>query len=168
MIPWENRSHEERHLLNPAFCSIIIWHACRGAENQAATNRKQLSFIEAFLVLPIILHKASRESLPSTVRTSLPVWINTQPEIIATLPQRAQSLTLHTKEAVTFGSSLNLLEIIDDELVADSSLTAEIRKTLKSSTPEVKECMKKAEFLGKWFTHTGPAKTIYTLLGVRP
>lgn len=168
MIPWENRSHEERHLLNPAFCSIIIWHACRGAESQATTDRKKLSFLEAFLVLPIALHKSSRESLPTTVRTSIPVWVSGQPEIIATLPLRARSLTPHTKEAVTFGSSLNLLKIVDDELISNAYFSSEIRKTLQASTPEVKECMKKAEFLGKWFTHTGPAKTIFTLLGVRP
>jgi hypothetical protein len=55
---WEDRSHEERNLLNPAFCSTILWHAGKGATGRSVPPRQSLSFIEAFLILPIVLHRS--------------------------------------------------------------------------------------------------------------
>ncbi len=165
---WKDRSHEERHLLNPAFCSIILWHASKGASNLAMSPRRSLSFIEAFLVLPIVLHQTSRESLPTMIKTSLPVWIKSNPLLIANLPMRARKLVPYTKEAITFGSCSPLFCIDGDELLIDSTFTNYIKRTLRDSSGEVQKCMKKAEFLGKWFAHTGSPETIFTLLGVRP
>jgi len=153
---WKDRSHEERHLLNPAFCSTILWHAGKGATNRAAPPRQALSFIEAFLVLPIVLHQKSRESLPIRINTSLPVWIQSQPLLIASLPERAKALVPYTKEAITFGCCSPLFYIDNNEI------------SLRKSSGEVQECMKKAEFLGKWFAHTGSPETVFTLFGVRP
>ena len=30
MTPWAERSIEERSLLNPGFCSMLLWHAAQG------------------------------------------------------------------------------------------------------------------------------------------
>lgn len=165
---WKDRSHEERHLLNPAFCSIILWHACKGAEDRAVPPRQSLSFIEAFLVLPIVLHQKSRESLPTRINSSLPVWIKSQPLLIASLPARAKTLVPYTKEAIRFGGSSLLFHIDRNELSINSAFFRDFNRTLRDSSDEVRECMKKAEFLGKWFAYTGSSETIFTLFGVRP
>ena len=165
---WKDRSHEERHLLNPAFCSAILWHAGKGAKNRAAPPRQALSFIEAFLVLPIVLHQKSRESLPTRINTSLPVWIQSQPLLIASLPERAKALVPYTKEAITFGCCSPLFYIDNNEILIDSTFSRDINSALRESSDEVQECMKKAEFLGKWFAHTGSPETVFTLFGVRP
>ena len=165
---WQDRSHEERHLLNPAFCSTVLWHAAKGATDCAAPPRRSLSFIEAFLVLPIVLHQKSRDSLPTRINASLPVWIKSQPLLIASLPVRAKTLVPYTKEAITFGGCSLLFNIDGNELLANSTFSRSVSRTLRDSSDEVRGCMKKAEFLGKWFAYTGSPETVFTLFGVCP
>ena len=52
MTPWNERSQEERALMNPAFCSVLLWWAARG---YGAVSREGLSFQASFLVLPVVL-----------------------------------------------------------------------------------------------------------------
>jgi len=68
MTAWLERSREERTLLNPAFCANLLWHATTG---HSACNGTALAFEEAFLVLPLILERKTREALPRNIRTSL-------------------------------------------------------------------------------------------------
>ena len=168
MNSWQDRAHEERNLLNPAFCSTLIWFAAKGASGNATPPRSSLSFTEAFLILPLILHQNTRESLPIRVSSSLPVWINANPLIIASLPKRAQALVPYTREAITFGGSAKIYTIEQNELIVSPACSSRIRTTIRETSVEVQQCMKKAEFLGKWFAHTGSPETIFTLLGVQP
>lgn len=168
MKPWLNRTYEERHLLNPAFCSLVIWHAAKGAAKEASVPRISLSFLEAFLILPIVLHRKSRESLPQRLNTSMPIWVESQPLLIASLPQRAKSLNSYTKEAIVFGGTSGMFEIKDHALLTNDSASRDINRALKQTSDEVRSCMKKAEFLGRWFAHTGTPETVFTLVGVRP
>ena len=168
MKPWLDRTYEERHLLNPAFCALVIWHAAKGAAAEAVAPRVSLSFLEAFLILPLVLHRQSRESLPPRLNTSMPIWINSQPLVITNLPQRTRSLNPYTKEAIMFGGASKLFEIKDSALVINVGGGRDIKRILKQTSDEVRACMKKAEFLGRWFSHTGTPETVFTLLGVRP
>ncbi|MEI7909081.1 MAG: three component ABC system middle component [Verrucomicrobiota bacterium] len=168
MKSWKERTHEERHLLNPAFCSALLWFAARGAAARATHPRTSLSFLEAFLVLPLVLHQKSRQALPSILTSSLPVWISSQPLLVANLPIRARSLVPYTKEAITFGGISRLFLIEEDQITNTQTFDLPIKRMLQQSSDEVKECMKKAEFVGKWFAHTGAPETIFTLFGIRP
>ena len=68
MTPWRERSLEERNLLNPGFCATLLWYAAQGY----ASERKMPMAIElSFLVLPLVLHLETRESLPRAITTSL-------------------------------------------------------------------------------------------------
>jgi hypothetical protein len=71
-----DRSAEERALLNPAFCSCLLWQAAVGYES---TMKEPLPFDISFLVLPLVLHRATRESLPNSIRTSLATWLDENP-----------------------------------------------------------------------------------------
>lgn len=168
MKPWLDRTFEERHLLNPAFCSMLLWYGAKGAGSTAIAPRNSLSFFEAFLILPLVLHQRTRESLPVRVNTSMPVWIDSEPVIVTNLPSRAISLKPYTKEALLFGGTAGLFSVKGGELFINQSKGKEVRKVLKDSSEEVVACMKKAEFLGKWFAHTGVPETIFALLGIRP
>lgn len=167
MKPWNERPHEVRHLLNPAFCSVLLWCAAKGAAEYAISPRSGLSIAESFLILPLALHKGTREVLPRTVKSSLPVWVNSEPMIIARLPERAKSLVPHTKEAIAFGGGARLLKLQDNEIIGVSN-QRELIKFLRQASGEIKECLNKSMFLGKWFAHTGTTETIFTLFGVRP
>ena len=168
MIVWHERSREERNLLNPAFCSTLLWQAGKGASDNHNSPRSSLSYIEAFLILPLVLHQGTRESLPSRINSSLPVWVNDNPLVIASLPNRARALVLHTKEAIIFGGTGGLYSVEERQLLISAERESAIRTMVRGTSDEVQQCMKKARFLGKWFTHTGTPETIFTLLGVRP
>lgn len=162
------RTHEERHLLNPAFCSTLLWHAALGATEIENSPRFSLSYIEAFLILPLTLHQSTRNSLPTRINSSMPVWVSNNPLVIASFPGRAKDLVSYTKEALVFGASGDLFQIEGGDIQANSGMSSIIRSVLRRTSTEVQECSKKAHFLGKWFAYTGTPETIFTMLGIRP
>jgi len=168
MTAWYERSHEERHLLNPAFCSSLLWHSAMGATENQNSLRSSLSYIEAFLILPLVLHQQTRESIPIKTNSSLPVWVNKNPLVIASLPARSKALVPYTKEALFFGACGGLLDFEADQLLANTALVSRMKQMILRTSNEVQQCNKKARFLGKWFTRTGTPETIFSLLGIRP
>ena len=105
MTQWHERSREERALLNPAFCSLLLWFAARG---YGSVKQGALSFEEAFLILPMVLHRTTREALARDTRTSLAVWINSNPLAQGRIATRARLLVTFTKEGMVFGGAHGL------------------------------------------------------------
>jgi len=165
MIPWMSRPPEEKALLNPSFCSCLLWHA---AAEYSITANAPLPFDIAFLVLPMVLHRQTRESLPKAVTTSLAVWLNDNPLSRSHVADRARTLVPFTKDAMMFGGVHGLFELKDGTVVVNSEWKKSIAASLKDSTDEVRICAKRAEFIGKWFAKTGSPSTIMAILGVRP
>ena len=165
MTPWTDRSIEERNLLNPAFCSMLLWHAAQGYVSQRASS---MSFEISFLVLPFVLHKGTRDSLPKTIKTSLPTWLAEQPLVRTRLGERAVILRAYTKEALSFGGSHGLLTLTKDGVQANAGIEKRVKAALKVASDEVRACAKRAQFLGSWLEHAGRPETVMTLLGVRP
>ena len=165
MISWSERSREERALLNPGFCATLLWQAARG---YADVGTGALSFEEAFLVLPFVLHRETREALPRNRRTSLAVWLNENPLVRGRIANRARFLVPFTKEGMSFGGVHGLLRIDHGQLHADETWRRSVERSLKISSEEVRECAKKAEFVGRWFAQAGSTRTVFVLMGVRP
>ena len=165
MISWINRPAEERALLNPSFCSCLLWQASTGYENASDTP---LPFDVAFLVLPMVLHCQTRESLPKTVKTSLAVWLDENPLSRSRVGDRARKLSPFTKDAMMFGGVHGLFKLNDGAITANRGWKKRIATDLKDSTDEVQTCVKRAEFLGKWFAAAGSPGTVMAILGVRP
>lgn len=165
MTSWVERPSEEQSLLNPAFCANLLWHAARG---YAREDSGALSFEEAFLVLPIVLHRETREGLPHSTRTSLTVWLDQNPLARGRVESRARQLVSFTKEALTFGGTHGLLRFEGCRLQADENWRTVVDRVLAESSNEVRDCAKRADFVGKWFAQTGSAATVFALMGVRP
>jgi hypothetical protein len=127
-----------------------------------------LSFEEGFLVLPFVLHRTTREALPQGTRTSLAVWLDANPLARGRIATRAHLLVPFTKEAMMFGGVHGLLQIEGGRIQAVEAWRLRVNRAIKVSSDEVRECAKRAEFVGKWFAATGSASTVMTLLGVRP
>lgn len=70
MNRWSQRPPEEQRLLNPSFCALILWHSAK-AHGEATKAKTGIAFEECFLVLPMVLHRETRESLPTKTTTSL-------------------------------------------------------------------------------------------------
>lgn len=166
MTVWALRPLEERRLLNPAFCAQLIWRAARG---HSSSNIGPLAFEQAFLILPLVLHGELRASLPRDTRTSMAVWLETAPVARRWIAAGARLLVPFTKEALLFGGVHGFITFdrINVRAVERAWGRAESR-AVSQSTDEVKDCVKRAEFVGKWMASTGSAPTVLALLGVRP
>ena len=165
MTAWLERSREERTLLNPAFCANLLWHATTG---HSVCNGTALAFEEAFLVLPLILERKTREALPRNIRTSLVVWLEANPLVRGRIATKAQHLAEFTKEALLFGGIHGFITIHEGCIHGRHQWARAVRKSLRKSSDEVRECARKAEFVGRWFAHAGAVMTVLALIGVRP
>lgn len=165
MTSWTQRSHEERTLLNPGFCAHLLWHAAFRNTND---SERPLSFEESFLVLPFVLHRDTREGLPRDTRTSLAVWLDTNPLARGRVATRARLLVPFTKEALLFGGVHGFISLDAGQLRATSTWQRPVSGALRDSSDEVRLCAKRANFVGKWFAKTGNAATVLALMGVRP
>jgi len=165
MTPWMDRSPEERSLLNPSFFSLLFWHAATGHMAEGGVG---LPFSTAFLVLPMVLHRETRESLPKMVTTSLPVWLDDNQLVRARLAERARTFVPYTKEALMFGGMRGFLNVSADAVSAEQGWKRKISAELGRSSDEVRSCAKRADFLGRWFARAGSPATVMALMGVRP
>lgn len=165
MNQWANRSAEERAILNPSFCSFLLWQAAVGYESSV---KVPLPFDVAFLVLPLVLHRGTRESLPNTTRTSLAIWLDENPLSRLRIADNARTLVPFTKEAIMFGGLHGFLDLADCNIAANRNWKRIIAANLKEATVEVQICAKRAEFIGKWFAMAGSPNTVMAIFGVKP
>mgnify|MGYP000877278204 CR=1 FL=1 len=165
MTQWAERTLEERRLLNPAFCAQLLWRAARG---HASVNDQPLALEESFLVLPFVLPAQVREALPRDTRTSLPIWLETEPLARGQVVTRARTLVPFTREALLFAGTRGMLTIQATKIYADARWAKIESRIMSSASDEVRECLKRAEFIGKWFALAGTAPTVLAFLGARP
>lgn len=165
MRPWCGLPIEERHLLNPCFCAVLLWTALRS--NERAGTRK-LSFAEYFIVLPLVLPLDSRTVLPRTVRTSLAVWTETNPRISQKVGLRSKALLGTTRRALAFGLLNGLLDLDGSSLRPRLGVEKQLLRFGRSIGGDASPALKASEFVGKWFPRNGNSATVLALLGVRP
>ena len=164
---WVDRTREVRNLINPAFCSVILRQSVEGYSSVASGGALPLTL--SFLVLPLVLHKRTRNHLPTSVATSLHAWLERVPQAKVGFPERAQSTVRYTREAMVFGTSCKLLTLTDSGigLVAGSKGVRGL-SAYKTTSSEVKNCIEKAALVGKLFGRAGSPASIYAVLGVKP
>lgn len=165
MTLWAERSIEERHLLNPSFCSVVLWHS---ASSFVTTRSPAMPLALSFLVLPFVLHRATRKSLPRKTTTSLASWLAEQALVRSRVAERAIALRPFTKEALIFGGVHGLLALDAEGIRAVLSIKKAVNTSLAATSAEVQACAKSAAFLGKWFEKAGGTETVLALMGVRP
>jgi hypothetical protein len=125
-----------------------------------------MPFSLTFLILPLILHKDTREKIDYGTRISFPVWLSKNPEILINFEIRAKQLIQPTLLGLRFLLEQNKILINDDATL--SVLDGSINKKSNDIENEPNECFKKSESVGKWFAKLQNEKTIYSSLGVRP
>ena len=165
MKTWNERPFEIRNLFNPAFCGVIILRALQGFEEEDDAG---MPFSLVLLILPICLHKGSREILSKHSRRYFLKTISENPQIQVGFAERAQSLLAYTFEGLGLTMQLGSFEVTKDGRLR--TLEKGIRKTIdvKNGTQESIECQKVAQQVGRNFAKIGDRVTIYTSLGVRP
>ena len=165
MKPWAERTHEEAHLLNPAFCCLTITAACAGYEE---SSDQSMPFAIVFMVLPITLHKHTRESLPRTSRTSIPAWLQEHADVKVGFHGRLMALQPYTRESMRYGLAFDWVVVGDSGGLRCVASNALIDRTIRSLEGDAHECVSRARFLGKWFGKTATTETTMALWGIRP
>lgn len=165
MTACAERSREETHLLNPAFCCLGLTAAASGYQSVASHG---IPIGLAYMVLPLTLHKATRESLPRDTRTSLPMWIQNNASARILFYERLVSLKPFTREAILFGCQRGWIVARDDASIMAGRTESSLRRSYQSLKPEPKECTIKSFFVGKWMAAAGSPATVMALWGIRP
>jgi hypothetical protein len=144
---------------------MLLWEAAAAYSTAAGVS---LPFEVSFVVLPMVLHRETRESLPRAVSTSLAVWLEENPLARSRVGDRARTLMPFTKDAIIFGGIHGLLDLSQGAVLAREDWKKAIAMELRDSTAEVRVCARRAEFVGRWFAGTGSPGTVMALLGVKP
>jgi hypothetical protein len=164
MKNWEERNIITANLLNPAFCGEVIRRTITSYNDN--NNNEKFPFSLLFLILPIVLHKKTRENMPIRSSTYFHSWVEENEFLFIDFAERIKQLNPFTKESLMFLLKYNAANITDDGLIEINSYK---RKTPKGeNTREVIEIYHKAELLGKWFRLTGNEQTIYMFLKIKP
>src|SRR5689334_11884948 len=110
MLVWSNRAVEEANLFNPAFCAVLL---AKAADEFMKKRQQPFPFALAFLVLPAVLHRATRAALPGSTITSLLAWIQDHREQLVNFAGHVQSLRAITREAILFGTQHHTLAVVE-------------------------------------------------------
>jgi hypothetical protein len=161
---WNERVVEEANLFNPAFCSMLIAKACK---DYSKKGQEPLSFPLAFLILPLIVHPGTRAALPYSTVTSLISWTQERRGDLVEFGAHTRRLLPYTREAIMFGLAHTMLTLDESGGInIGKSYVAPTEKKTELFTPEVRDCLDRAGFVGRWFAGAGTASTIFSVLGV--
>ena len=160
MESWEERPNEVKNLLNPAFCGRLLFEAVKGYEENV---KDAMPFPLVYLVLPLVLHKRTREKI--NCRTAFINWVQSNPNVLIGFKRRTGDLVDITNLAVEFMLQTEYFQITEDGKleIGNKKLS-----TTKSNNMDVKECLRKAKHVGKWFASNGRVDNIFIALGVKP
>lgn len=159
MTDWSARPRDVAALLNPAFCGRLL----QAAALDYGSAGMPLSHL--LLVLPIVLHKRTREKLPeNAVASPALTWISEHPEVRVGLAERIRHLLPTTRESL-----LLLLANGTVRCTAEGGFVTTTSRGRSSArdTSEIRDCIRRARFLGRWFARAGSPPTLYALLGIR-
>lgn len=162
MKPWTQRPFEIRNLFNPAFCGVVLFRALAGYEEE---DEAGMPFSLALLVLPLCLHKDTREVLSDNVRGYFLKVIENNPRVLVGFAERAKHLLPFAFEALGFLMERGCFVVTEDGRLR--TIDQKVRKKV-TGTAESVACQRVARFLGREFARVGDRGTVYTSLGVRP
>lgn len=165
MSSWTDRPREEANLLNPPFCSLLLILA---TEHYQRTSKSSMPFAYAHLILPVVLHKATRDGLPRTTLKSLSTWIEEHPALRALLPDNVRALRPFVQEALLYGLVHGCLAVDENGALSLGKKPHGMSGYEAGSSSEVRDCLKRAQFVGRWFATAGSVSTVMALWGIRP
>jgi hypothetical protein len=158
---WENRSWVTANMLNPAVVAVTIIAAANMYEDHSS---EPMPWELTFLVVPMSLHKDTRESLPTRIDSHAAKWIAETAAIQASFPQRVSSMAAYTREGLRHALRSGALELVESGKLRGTPSW----KLNKNRDHDLAVIVGKAAFLGRWFAHTGTPATLYALFGVSP
>lgn len=158
---WEGRSPVVASMLNPALIATVVTAA---AEEFERVGERRMPWELVFIVVPLVLHRDTRQALPSRTTSHLPNWIAKNPTLHAGFPERAQEMVPHVQEGLRFALREDAVTLNEDGLLTG----AFPRKSRPAAIGDIAEIVRVAGFLGRWFSKVDRTSTVYSYFGVTP
>jgi hypothetical protein len=162
MKRWDQRPIEIRNLFNPAFCGLVLFRALHGYEEE---NARGMPFSLSLLVLPLCLHKESREVIAGSSRSYLLKITEKNQQVMVGFADRVTNMLPYAFEGFGLLMERGCIAVADYGRI--QTVPDKVRKTV-SGTDETVSCQKVARIIGREFARIADRVTIYTSLGVRP
>lgn len=162
MKRWSQRPIEIRNLFNPAFCGLILFRALQGYEEE---DDRGMPFSLSLLVLPLCLHKDSREIVASNPRSYLLKTTEKNQQVMVGFAHRVTHMLPYAFEGFGLLMERGCIVISDEGRI--QAVPNRVRKTI-SGTTETVACQRVARIVGKEFARIADRATIYTTFGIRP
>lgn len=161
------RPSEVSNLLNPAFCGLLLWVAMK---KYVDTLEQPMPISYIYLILPLVLHRDTRERLPHSSATSLLAWIKSYPQLEIGFASRARSMTRFTNEAFHFIFRYGYIELHKEAgcLGPSRKFSGTALRVYAEIDDEIDECIKKARVVGSILARCSSPSSAYTALGVMP
>jgi hypothetical protein len=159
---WNRRPFEIRSLFNPAFCGLVLFRGMQGYEEE---DPRGMPFSLSLLVLPLCLHKDSREVIAAGSRSYLLKVMEKSPQVQAGFADRVSAMLPYAFEGFGLLMERGCLSIADDGRL--QTVPDRVRKSV-IGTDETRSCQRVARFVGKEFARIADRVTVYTTLGIRP
>lgn len=163
LVKWSELPREVAYLLNPPFCSSLLVSGVAGYVKVVPSG---MPMALGFVLVPVVLHRPTRQSFPTTIRTSLPTWLEENPTARAVFADRAKALAPFVRDAVLFGLTQRALTVGDNGTLLPTFDERQLRAFLRTVSTDSSECINDARFVGRWFATAGSPHTVLTLWGV--
>lgn len=162
--PWHERPSEEANNLNPAFCGELIF---RAASAFASARKEPFGTGLSFLVLPMVLHKPTRDILPGNAGTAFGGWAAEHNTALAAFPELVARLAPVTKETLLFLLQNDILRLQEGALTPGKN---RIRQGAlpERSTADTDDARRAAALLGRWFARQHRSSLVMQAMGVMP
>lgn len=171
-------------MLNPALVAAITANAAMQYESQ---RNEPMPWPVAFLIAPLVLHKGTRDALPTRTTTHLSSWIATNPVVHAGFAPRAAQLREVVLEGIRFGIRYGALSVSEDgglsghlgggvvdsrgkaRLLAKAAAAGEDRiVAVLAEGTDLGQIVTRAGLVGRWLTKLETPATAFVMLGVAP
>jgi hypothetical protein len=158
---WVTRSSATAAMLNPAVVAVAIAAA---ADRYEDFSGEPMPWELIYLVVPMALHRDTREALPARVSSHPANWVTEHAVLQAGLPARASGLAPYVREGFRFGLRTGAIAIVQSGRLSG---TLE-RKLEREAAGDLPLIVTASAFLGRWFAHIGTPATVFALFGVAP
>lgn len=156
---WSERPFLVAAMFNPALVASVLCESTGAYRGRSSTG---MPWVLSFVIIPLALHRSTRQALPATTHAHLTSWLTQQPLLRAGFPARAQSLVAPVREGLRFALRHGVMELQDDLLV--------VRKRLATVDPqheELQDVLRAARLLGRWLARSD-TPSVFAALGVTP
>lgn len=162
MINWEEKPSEIKSLLNPAFCTLILFEGVKSYRKKA---KKGMPYEIAFILLPLILNRRIAKKLPQRSNARLDLWVKRNIDLKYAFMSSAINMKDYVSETIFFGLKHNVFEVSEGARLIDKKLQKNSDVTNDEGLSEI---LNKANLTGKWLANNQNSANLFSTLGIRP